>query len=166
MLVATRPHIDGLQTSAIYADEVASDERKTATPVTGVHGSKAAEVHMKLGEILVKQGLLTEAQLASALTHQLARGARLGSYLIEHNILTTDQVALALAEQYGVAPALEADFLHGDPALRKRMVVHQAVELKAIPLFVTHRRHIAVAMAHPRRSIGWPSSSAPRSSRW
>jgi hypothetical protein len=104
---------------------------------------------MMLGEILVKQGLLTQAQLASALTHQLARGARLGSYLIEHSILTTDQVALALAEQYRVPPALEADFRHADPTLRKRMFVHQAVELKAIPLFITHHRRIAVAMANP-----------------
>jgi hypothetical protein len=104
---------------------------------------------MMLGEILVKQGLLTQAQLASALTRKLARGARLGSYLIENNILTSDQVALALAEQFSVPPALEADFLHADPALRRRMVAHQAVELKAIPLFITHRRRIAVAMANP-----------------
>jgi len=104
---------------------------------------------MKLGEILVKQKLLTEAQVTEALTHQHARGARLGTYLIEQDILSTDQIALALAEQFGVPPALEADFLHADPELRKRMVVHQAIELQAIPLFRTHARRVAVAMANP-----------------
>lgn len=104
---------------------------------------------MKLGEILVKQGLLDQAQLASALTHQPAQGTRLGTYLVEQNILTCDQVALALAEQFGVPPALEADFLRAEATLRKRMVVHQAIELQAIPLFFINPRRVAVAMANP-----------------
>jgi hypothetical protein len=104
---------------------------------------------MRLGEILVKQGLLDQAQLASALTHQPAQGTRLGTYLVEQNILTCDQVALALAEQFGVPPALEADFLRAEAALRKRLVVHQAIELQAIPLFFINPRRVAVAMANP-----------------
>ena len=104
---------------------------------------------MKLGEILVKQGLLGQDELAQALTHQRAQGARLGAYLVENEILSSDQVALALAEQFGVAPALEADFARADASLRKRMVVHQAVELQAIPLFFINPRRVAVAMANP-----------------
>jgi len=104
---------------------------------------------MKLGEILVRQGLLTKAELDAALTHQRAQGARLGAYLVENGILSSDQVALALAEQFAVAPALEADFARADPALRKRMVVHQAIELQAIPLFFITPRRVAVAMANP-----------------
>jgi hypothetical protein len=103
---------------------------------------------MKLGEILVKQGLVNEAQLALALAQKQAQG-RLGSYLVEQGVVTTDQVALALAAQYGVAPALEADFLRADAALRKRLVVHQAVELQAIPLFFINARRVAIAMANP-----------------
>jgi hypothetical protein len=104
---------------------------------------------MRLGEILVKQGLLSQAQLAAALSQKLAQGARLGTYLIEQSILTSDQVALALAEQFGVPPALETDFLRADATLRKRMVVHQAIELWAIPLFFVSPRRVAVAMANP-----------------
>ena len=102
---------------------------------------------MKLGEILVKQGLLSQAQLTAALGHQHAQGARLGSYLIEKKILTSDQVALALAGQFGVAPALECDFGRADSSLRKRLVVHQAIELQAIPLYFVNPRRVAVAMA-------------------
>ena len=104
---------------------------------------------MRLGEILVKQGLLSQAQLAAALSEKLAQGARLGTYLVEQSILTSDQVALALAEQFGVPPALETDFLRADATLRKRMVVHQAIELWAIPLFFVSPRRVAVAMANP-----------------
>jgi hypothetical protein len=107
---------------------------------------------MKLGEILVKQGLLSRTELADALAHQHAQGARLGAYLVENEILSSDQVALALAEQFGVAPALEADFARADASLRKRMVAHQAIELQAIPLFLINGRRVAVAMANPTNS--------------
>jgi hypothetical protein len=104
---------------------------------------------MKLGEILVRQGLIDRDQLATALTHQLAQGSRLGTFLVENNILSSDQINLALAEQCGVPAALEADFLRADPALRKRLLVHQAIELQSIPLFFLGTRQVAVAMANP-----------------
>ena len=104
---------------------------------------------MRLGEILVKRGLVTEAQLQAALAQQHARGVRLGTWFVECSMLTNDQVALALAEQFGVPPALEADFARVELSLRRRLVVHQAVELQAIPLFATNRRRVAVAMANP-----------------
>ena len=110
---------------------------------------KYAEDGMRLGEILVKRGLVSEAQLQSALAQQHARGMRLGTWFVECSMLTNDQVALALAEQFGVPPALEADFARAELALRRRLVVHQAVELQAIPLFLTNRRRVAVAMANP-----------------
>jgi hypothetical protein len=93
--------------------------------------------------------LITEAQLYAALVRREADGKRLGSYLIEKGFLTTDQVALALAEQVGLPPALEADFARADPALRRRFGAHQAVELQAVPLFVTGSRRVAVALASP-----------------
>ncbi len=104
---------------------------------------------MRLGEILIKRRMVTEAQLHAALTEQHARGVRLGTYFVEQGVLTNDQVALALAEQFAVPPALEADFARAEPALRKKLLVHQAVELQSIPLFATRHRRVAVAMANP-----------------
>jgi hypothetical protein len=104
---------------------------------------------MRLGEILVKRGLITEAELQTALAQQHERGVRIGTWFVESGALTNDQVALALAEQFGVPPALEADFARSELALRRRVVAHQAVELQAIPLFLTNPRRIAVAMANP-----------------
>lgn len=104
---------------------------------------------MNLAEILVKRGLLSPAKLQAALADEKAQGARLGGYLVDRGMLTCDQLALGLAEQFGVPPALEADFMRADPALRKRLVVHQAIELQTIPLFYTGPQRIAVAMANP-----------------
>jgi hypothetical protein len=107
------------------------------------------EAGMRLGEILVKQGLISAAQLNTALAQQHAQGLRLGTWFIESSVLTTDQVALALAEQFSVPPALDADFARADASLRRRLIVHQAVELQSIPLFFTSPRRVAVAMANP-----------------
>jgi Type II secretion system (T2SS), protein E, N-terminal domain len=104
---------------------------------------------MRLGEILIKRGHITEAQLQTALAQQHVLGVRLGTWFVESGVLTNDQVALALSEQLGVAPALETDFARAELALRQRLVVYQAVELQAIPLFLTSRRRVAVAMANP-----------------
>jgi hypothetical protein len=105
---------------------------------------------MSLAEILVKRGLLSPGKLQAALADEQSKGTRLGGYLVEKGILTSDQLALGLAEQFGVPPALEADFVRADPALRKRLVVHQAIELQTIPLFFTGPKRVAVAMANPK----------------
>jgi hypothetical protein len=102
-----------------------------------------------LGDILVEQGLLSRAKLEVALADNQGKGCSLATYLVEKRILTSDQLALGLAAQFGVAPALEADFARADPSLRKRVVVHQAIEMQAIPLFHTAHRRVAVAMANP-----------------
>lgn len=107
------------------------------------------EADIGLGGILVKRGLLSPASLQAALADEQAKGKRLGAYLVEKGMLTSDQLALGLAEQFGVPPALEADFVRADPALRKRLVVHQAIELQTIPLFFTGPKRVAVAMANP-----------------
>ena len=104
---------------------------------------------MKLGEILTRRRLISEAQLKVALVQQHARGVRLGAWFVESGILSSDQVTLALAEQFGVAPALEADFARSEASLRRRMRAELATELKVIPLFPTSPRRVAVAMANP-----------------
>jgi hypothetical protein len=104
---------------------------------------------MGLGEILVRLGLLSRARLESALADERAQEGRLATYLVEQNVLTCDQLALGLAEQFRVPPALEADFARSEASLRRRLLVHQAIELQAIPLFFTGPRRVAVAMANP-----------------
>ena len=104
---------------------------------------------MKLGEILVKHGMITPEILASALSAQQAHGERLGTHLVENGVLTSDQVTLALAKQLNVPPALDADFARSEINLRRRLGAHQATKLQAIPLWVTGSRRVAVAMVNP-----------------
>jgi type IV pilus assembly protein PilB len=56
----------------------------------------------QLGEILLDEGLVTEAQLLAALDEQMAGGASLGRTLVELGILTEGQLVKALAAQVGM----------------------------------------------------------------
>jgi type IV pilus assembly protein PilB len=52
-----------------------------------------------LGQILIEQGLITEAQLQQALAYQRQHGGALGQILIEKGLITDEDVLLALGEQ-------------------------------------------------------------------
>jgi len=56
----------------------------------------------QLGEILLTEGLVTEAQLLAALDEQTAMGTSLGRTLVELGILTEAQLVQALAAQVGM----------------------------------------------------------------
>ncbi|HEC77808.1 MAG TPA: type IV-A pilus assembly ATPase PilB [candidate division WOR-3 bacterium] len=57
---------------------------------------------MKLGELLVKQGTITEEMLDQALEEQKKDGARLGSTLIKLGFLTEEDLLNALSKHFGV----------------------------------------------------------------
>lgn len=57
----------------------------------------------QLGEILLDDGLVTEAQLLAALDETMARGSTLGRTLVELGVLTESQLVKALANQVGMA---------------------------------------------------------------
>jgi len=58
--------------------------------------------HLKLGEILIKQGLINEDQLKQAINHQKSEKGRLGEILIKLNIITEEDITYALGSQLGL----------------------------------------------------------------
>lgn len=58
--------------------------------------------YIRLGDLLVKSGAITEKQLEEALLLQKISGKRLGSVLIENGIITETQMIHALMTQIGV----------------------------------------------------------------
>lgn len=55
----------------------------------------------RLGDLLVRQGLITHEQLETALKEQEASHAKLGELLVRDLVLTEEDIARALAEQMG-----------------------------------------------------------------
>lgn len=58
--------------------------------------------HLKMGDILVSQEIITQEQLNKALQVQNQKGGRLGDALIALNMVTEDQIAVALGTQLGL----------------------------------------------------------------
>src|SRR4051794_21608539 len=56
----------------------------------------------QLGEILLEEGLVSEAQLMAALDEQIIRGTSLGRVLVELGVLSEGQLVSALAAQVGM----------------------------------------------------------------
>ncbi|MGI8470271.1 MAG: type IV-A pilus assembly ATPase PilB [Pyrinomonadaceae bacterium] len=57
---------------------------------------------VKLGEILVRENLITPQQLREALEYQRTSGGRLGSNLVKLGIISDDVITTVLSRQYGV----------------------------------------------------------------
>ncbi len=75
------------------------DPREPAAPPAA---AAPAREKLRLGDVLLRQALVTPEQLQEALDHQRGSGKRLGRVLIDGGLVTEDQVAHALARQLRV----------------------------------------------------------------
>ena len=57
--------------------------------------------YLKLGDLLVAEGLITNLQLSAVLTAQKTSKRRLGDLLVDKGLVSEDQIAECLASQYG-----------------------------------------------------------------
>src|SRR5258707_13434322 len=60
----------------------------------------------RLGEILIKESLITSDQLRQALELQKANGGRLGTCLMKVGFISDDEITGVLSRQYG-APSIK-----------------------------------------------------------
>ncbi|MGD9588352.1 MAG: type IV-A pilus assembly ATPase PilB [Pyrinomonadaceae bacterium] len=101
----------------------------------------------KLGEILVRENLVTPEQLRQALDYQRTSGGRLGSNLVKLGIISDDVITSVLSRQYGV-PSINLDlFQIEDEVIR---LISQEVALKYMVLPVSRNGStLTLAMADP-----------------
>ncbi|MFH0738274.1 MAG: ATPase, T2SS/T4P/T4SS family [Candidatus Omnitrophota bacterium] len=60
------------------------------------------EKYLRLGELLVKEGLITQAQLEQAIRVQRQDGGRLGEILVKQGVLKEEQAVAALGKQLNI----------------------------------------------------------------
>jgi type IV pilus assembly protein PilB len=87
----------------------------------------------KLGEILLKENLITPDQLKQALEHQKANGGRLGNSLVKLGFLSDDEVTAVLSRQYGV-PSINLSYFEVDPTVIKLIPMETALKYQVLPL--------------------------------
>jgi adsorption protein B len=93
---------------------------------------EASRARRPLGEILVEQGAVDQAQLDHALQHR-ARGLKLGSWLVHDGLITGAQLAAAVATQSGVTWE-DADLLAVDASLIRQVSAEVALHYADLPL--------------------------------
>jgi type IV pilus assembly protein PilB len=88
---------------------------------------------VRLGEILLKESLITQDQLEKALEFQRSNGGKLGSCLTKMGFITDDDITGVLSRQYGV-PSINLKYYEIDPNVIKLIPQDTALRYQVIPL--------------------------------
>lgn len=105
------------------------------------------KMKMRLGDILVKDSIITEEQLFKALELQKGTGQKLGAVLIMQGWLTDEQLFTVLEEQYQI-PYLDINNIYIDGKVPKLISESLARKHMAIPIKLEKNR-LTVAMVDP-----------------
>jgi hypothetical protein len=102
---------------------------------------------VRLDQILLRNGSVSEEQIRKALMRQKSRGGKLGTHLLYYRYVTEDDLVKALAEQIHLNGVRLSDFAIPDDVLR-RIPAEIAENFVAIPFrhdFERGELHVAVA---------------------
>lgn len=103
---------------------------KTSTDIA----KKALSQQAKIGEILLSQTSLTEAQLREALAIQKEKGGRLGEILTQKKFLQSHEILMALGLQLGIPFVKEVDVNHINPEWVKDIPISYARQYEVMPM--------------------------------
>jgi type IV pilus assembly protein PilB len=88
---------------------------------------------VRIGELLLKEKLISPEQLQQALSAQKANGGKLGYNLVKMGFVKDEQVTSLLSKQYGV-PAINLNQFKIDPTIVKLVPTETARKYQIIPL--------------------------------
>jgi type IV pilus assembly protein PilB len=101
----------------------------------------------RIGDLLVREGLITREQLARALQEQKQSGTRVGYNLVKLGFIEENELTKMLARQYKM-PAIDLARFEVDPKIAKMIPTDLAVKNLVIPL-KRDGRTLTIAMADP-----------------
>lgn len=96
-------------------------------------GPSRPRARLKLGELLIKAGLLDPAHLDAALAEQSRWGGRLGRVLVEMGFLDERTIARALAEHLGL-PSIDLAAIALPPSVTELLPVHECEQYGVMPV--------------------------------
>src|ERR1700716_1242355 len=88
---------------------------------------------VKLGELLLKENMVTPQQLQEALGHQKMNGGKLGKAFVSLGYVRDEEITSLLSRQYGV-PSINLDHFEVDPAIIKIIPAETARKYQILPL--------------------------------
>jgi type IV pilus assembly protein PilB len=102
---------------------------------------------VKLGELLLKENMVSHQQLQEALAHQKMNGGKLGKALVQLGYVRDEEITSLLSRQYGV-PSINLDHFEVDPAIIKIIPAETARKYQILPLSRSGAT-LTIAMADP-----------------
>ena len=87
----------------------------------------------KLGEILVRENLISPQNLKEALDYQRQHGGRLSFNLVKLGLVSDDMITAVLSRQYGI-PSVNLDLFNIDPAVLSLIPQDVAQKHSVLPL--------------------------------
>jgi len=87
----------------------------------------------KLGEILVRENLISPQHLREALDYQREHGGRLGFNLVKLGLISDDMITAVLSRQYGI-PSVNLDLFKIDPNVLSLIPQEVAQKHSVLPL--------------------------------
>ena len=114
---------------------------------------------MRLGEVLIQKGFITDAQLEEALKAQLIYGGHLGTCLIESGYVNETQLGRVLAETFKV-PYASVDMFRDIDENVIRTLSRKVVERCLVIPFALHEKTLQVAMIDPKSIVAIDEISA------
>jgi len=112
-----------------------------------LHTATAAATSDKLGDILVREGLITQDQLRKALLEQKNSGMRLGYTLVKLGFIEETEVTKMLARQYRM-PAVDLSRFEVEPRILKLLPGDIALKHTVLPL-KREGRTLTIAIVDP-----------------
>ena len=107
----------------------------------------AASTGDRIGDLLIREGLITKEQLDKALQEQKANGTRVGYNLVKLGFVQETEITKMLARQYRM-PAVDLARFEVDPKIVKMIPSDVALKHVVLPL-KREGRTLTVAMADP-----------------
>lgn len=103
---------------------------------------------MKLGELLVREGKLSSADVEETLKGQAIFGGRFGTNLVEMGLLDENELAMFLSRKSGVPHAPPELFMNIPPQVLKLLPEETVKKYRVVPLALNNRK-LSLAMADP-----------------
>ena len=98
-----------------------------------IPGENNLRMSAKLGEILVRENLISPQHLREALDYQREHGGRLGFNLVKLGLVSDDMITAVLSRQYGI-PSVNLDLFNIDQSVLRLIPQEVAQKHSVLPL--------------------------------
>ena len=102
---------------------------------------------IRLGELLLKENMISPQQLQDALNHARRSGGKIGKAIVSLGFVRDEEITSLLSRQYGV-PSINLDHIEVDPASIRIIPAETARKYQVLPLSRS-KATLTIAMADP-----------------